>query len=333
MAPPTRTTAAPRPRRSYAIDVPSFDVTWLTGPSSSARVGVGCPWSPRADRDAVRVVLRGHQRGVRKAADADPEVEPSIGDHVDGRGDLREHGRQPNPVVRHQQPEPQPPRLRGQGGEQRPPLVRGPRRIADPPSVVGQQMVIQPCVLDLGDPVRLEPDPPDLVIADIGRRRLDAEARHSPSRQSCLHWSVLLIAPRVIGPRRASLIVQGPSAAGLVAHALGSCAGGTCPPLRAAASWFSLCWFSGDKGSWRKAGWTDGCRSRRVVARIASQQLWHRCRPGVGHGTGGAHTARCLPAPAPPGGGAAAGAARPPRGGGPPPAAPAGGPRAGGGGG
>src|SRR6266508_4858341 len=121
-------------------------------------------------------------------------------------------------------------------------------------------MVIQPCVLDLGDPVRLEPDPPDLVIADIGRRRLDAEARHSPSRQSCLHWSVLLIAPR---------------------------AGGTCPPLRAAASWFSLCWFSGEKGSWRKAGWTDGCRSRRVVARIASQQLWHRCRPGVGHGTGG----------------------------------------------
>ena len=186
-------------------------------------MGVGCPWSPRADRDAVRVVLRGHQRGVRKAADADPEVEPSIGDHVDGRGDLREHGRQPNPVVRHQQPEPQPPRLRGQGGEQRPPLVRGPRRIADPPSVVGQQMVVQPCVLDLGDPVRLEPDPPDLVTADIGRRRLDAEARRSPSRHKRLHWSVLLIAPRVIGPRRASLAVRG------------SCAQPPPVPLRAKA--------------------------------------------------------------------------------------------------
>ena len=68
----------------------------------------------------------GHQGRIRKAADADPEVAPSIGDHVDGRGDLREHGRQPNPVVRLHQPEPQPPRLRGQGGEQRPPLVHGP---------------------------------------------------------------------------------------------------------------------------------------------------------------------------------------------------------------
>jgi hypothetical protein len=38
-------------------------------------------------------------------------------------------------------------------------------------------MVIEPRMLYFGDLVRVEPDPPELVVPDVGRRRLDAEAQ------------------------------------------------------------------------------------------------------------------------------------------------------------
>jgi hypothetical protein len=129
----------------------------------------------------VRRVLAPGGRGIGPRADADAEVKPSVGHDVDGRGDLGEHRRWSEAVAGHQQSEPQPFGLGGEGGEQRPAFEDRPVGVA----ADRHQVVKQPRVLDLGDRVRLSPDPENIVVADLLRGGRDSEpgsvrVRHGP---------------------------------------------------------------------------------------------------------------------------------------------------------
>ena len=100
------------------------------------------------ERDAHAGVL------VLVPAGADAEIEPAVGDDVDGGGDVGEHGGVTVGVAGDHQPEAQAGGLGGVGGQQRPTLQARAGDVA----VDRVEVVEEPGVLEDGRPVGLPPD-------------------------------------------------------------------------------------------------------------------------------------------------------------------------------
>jgi hypothetical protein len=122
---------------------------------------------------AVRVVFAPGERMTGARPRPDAEVEPAVGDDVDGRGDLGQHRGWPKAIAGHQHAEAKPLGLGGERREQRPAFVGRPRRVA----AERHEVIEQPRVLDHRDRVRLAPDAQHVAVFDLHRRGHDSEAR------------------------------------------------------------------------------------------------------------------------------------------------------------
>ena len=92
------------------------------------------------------------QRVVRSRAGADPEVETSARDDVDGGGDLGQHGGRAEAVTGDEQAEPKALGLRSHGREQRPAFVDRSVRVATNRVATDRHAVVEePRMLNLGN--------------------------------------------------------------------------------------------------------------------------------------------------------------------------------------
>src|SRR3954468_3766517 len=179
--------------RAFEPEVLAVDVERLgrgpEAPDDRARLGQGTDGVLLiVERQPVGLVLAPRQRMTRPRRGADPEVEPTTGDDVDGRRHLREHRRRPEAVAGHEHAYTQAPGLRRKRGKQRPALISRAEGI----TADRQEVVEQPRVLDFRNRFGLQPDPPDLAVVDLHRGGHDPEARHQRLRDAACNAVVLV---------------------------------------------------------------------------------------------------------------------------------------------